>query len=981
VSWDLGTLAAGAGGSVKFWAFPSAAGSYTNTATIDSPDAASAEDSATTQLGTLTPSKVTTTPTITDHGPGGSQATYVLTIVNDAGSTANNVTITDTMEKGFTYNSTTSVTLNGTPTTITEPSLGDNPAVWSLSSLAAGDTLVITFVADISDVVGPGTYQNDVGASSDNISDVDFDPLSTTDEDVTIDNWIGPNHVVVSWIEAVEEKGSVVVRWETDAEVDTVGFYVKRLNDDTEEYEPIHEKLLPALVAAPQGGIYRVEDPTAPVGTVLTYILVEVERSGVENTYGPFTLEITGGKGYLSLRSRNARRRSFSAEPRVRQPRVSRRDRQGTVRGWARRIQPPDGLRIAVRENGLYQVTAEEISQTLGIGLRDAHYLIRSHQIDLRLDGRSIPWLSRGSALLFYGEDIDSMYTRDRIYHLGWGRGETMSGFFGGGADSVAGQTFEDTLRFEEDYYPLVIGNLESDVEFWFWDYVLADNGRAAFMLDVAGVAPGGGARLTVHLQGGLDWGTGVHHAQVFVNGKAVGEGRVRDYGKAAFTCDLEPGLLKEGENIVEVDGILDPGVPRSLFFVDKFELAYERRYMASEGRLIARNEGYQLLTIGGYGEPDVVLLDISNARDPKLVVEARVERSLKGDYQVSFEPKNANGRYLAFAASSVRAPAFLEVDHITNWLDPANGADYLVIAPAELAPAAERLASYRETQGLDSMVVELNDIMDELNSGVFNPHVIRELYASDNRLADVVGEDGLPEMAIGRIPVETVEQLDAYIDKIIAYETSGYGGWTDEVLWVTDDPDSTGDYTADGERLAGWVPENLQVNRVQLSEMSPQEAFESIVENMNRGVFLMTYLGHAGTTQLAHEGILKSDDMPYLVNAERLPFALLMACHLGNFALPGYPSLAEDLVVHEEGGAAAVWSPVGISYNPQRVVVAEAFLRVFFEQRVDVLGDAILEALASAANTAAGKREILDTQVLIGDPALGLKVAGSKNR
>ena len=75
------------------------------------------------------------------------------------------------------------------------------------------------------------------------------------------------------------------------------------------------------------------------------------------------------------------------------------------------------------------------------------------------------------------------------------------------------------------------------------------------------------------------------------------------------------------------------------------------------------------------------------------------------------------------------------------------------------------------------------------------------------------------------------------------------------------------------------------------------------------------------------------------------------------------------------EGGVAAVWSPVGISYNPHRVVVAEAFLRVFFEQRVDVLGDVILQAFASAGNTAAGGREILDTQVLLGDPALVLKL------
>ena len=35
-------------------------------------------------------------------------------------------------------------------------------------------------------------------------------------------------------------------------------------------------------------------------------------------------------------------------------------------------------------------------------------------------------------------------------------------------------------------------------------------------------------------------------------------------------------------------------------------------------------------------------------------------------------------------------------------------------------------------------------------------------LFASDNRFADVEGDDGVPEMAIGRLPVVTSDELDA---------------------------------------------------------------------------------------------------------------------------------------------------------------------------------------------------------------------------
>ncbi len=102
-----------------------------------------------------------------------------------------------------------------------------------------------------------------------------------------------------------------------------------------------------------------------------------------------------------------------------------------------------------------------------------------------------------------------------------------------------------------------------------------------------------------------------------------------------------------------------------------------------------------------------------------------------------------------------------------------------------------------------------------------------------------------------------------------------------------------------------------------------------------------------------------------------------VMGCHLGNYWLPGHSSLAEDLVLHPDGGAAAVWSPAGLSYNPRRRILGEAYLRAVYEEGVDILGDAVLHALSVAATKhASGRREVLETQVLLGDPALRLKSA-----
>jgi hypothetical protein len=320
--------------------------------------------------------------------------------------------------------------------------------------------------------------------------------------------------------------------------------------------------------------------------------------------------------------------------------------------------------------------------------------------------------------------------------------------------------------------------------------------------------------------------------------------------------------------------------------------------------------------------------------------------------------------------------------------------------------------------------VIDLDDIMDEFNHGNFDPHAIGTflsyadthwrvrpryvalagegtfdykdvmglgnnlvpplmvgsswgLYASDNRLADLAGNDGVPELALGRIPVETPEQLDAYIDKIIGYELSSGEAWHRRVVVAADNPDDTGDYPTDGEKYIRLLPESLVVNRIYLSEMSADQAFELLMANLHSGVSMVTYLGHAGLTQLANEGLLRSSDVPGLTNGNRLPVIAVMGCHLGNFWLPGYPSLAEDLVLHGEGGAAAVWSPVGLSYSPRRRVLGEAYLEAVYQEGIETLGDAVLHALRVAAtHHAAGNREVLDTQVLLGDPALRLKAA-----
>ena len=98
--------------------------------------------------------------------------------------------------------------------------------------------------------------------------------------------------VVISSFRVYEEGGDVIVEWETASETGTVGFYLYRRDDSTGRYSQLNDALLPGLLHAPRGGIYRFIDETAVPGRTYTYKLVEVEATSKRRTYGPFVISL-----------------------------------------------------------------------------------------------------------------------------------------------------------------------------------------------------------------------------------------------------------------------------------------------------------------------------------------------------------------------------------------------------------------------------------------------------------------------------------------------------------------------------------------------------------------------------------------------------------------------------------------------------------------------------------------------------------------
>lgn len=172
----------------------------TNAKTIANFDGTATTENVSVTSAVLAVTKTTSTPVVTNLGTG-TTATYTVTVTNSGTANATGVKVTDTLPAGFTYGSTSSVTLNGSAIAAASYTVTDSAAPqWDTNpsggfTVNAGQTLVITFVADVAGSVATGsTYSNSASVVSSNAKTItNFNGAANTSDDVTVTALAGVN--------------------------------------------------------------------------------------------------------------------------------------------------------------------------------------------------------------------------------------------------------------------------------------------------------------------------------------------------------------------------------------------------------------------------------------------------------------------------------------------------------------------------------------------------------------------------------------------------------------------------------------------------------------------------------------------------------------------------------------------------------------------------------------------------------------------
>lgn len=595
------------------------------------------------------------------------------------------------------------------------------------------------------------------------------------------------------------------------------------------------------------------------------------------------------------------------------------------------------------------------------------------------------------------------------------------------------------TERYEENtaYQDALPDESPDDDHWFFYDWLVAtDNPSDPVELNpvlnnVAAVAETAVVRVALRAINYLT----PHHVQVTLNGVSLPDGYWEGSGEYIFTAEISQGNLVEGANALEIVLPGDTGAAIEQVLINWVEIDYLRTLQATDNSLVFNPAtGENQYSISGYTSGDLQVFRVVNATNVSVITNINIVEDA-GQYTAIFadtvtEEDRASGAVYAASAPEARlAPAAVIEDEASDLRSTLNGADYIIIAYDAFTNAVQPLANFRAAQGMRVKTVAVQDVYDDFNFGILSPYAIRDFMAyaranwappapvylllvgdatydyrdyedmgsvnyvpaklvhdsdsleipSDNWYVALDGNDDyLPDMFVGRLPVRTTDECTTIVNKIIGYEqTSAQQDWTRKVMLAAD---NEAQFEAIDESVYSYLPAGYQsqAGRIYLSGSTPAACKAAITNGINAGALITHYAGHGSVQLWADESIFESSNIPGLTNGVRLPFVITPTCYNGYFITPpgwDYESLSEDLVRKSGGGAAACFSPAGLSVPPHQKRIVDNLFGSIFNEGTFSLGRAVTRSKQKAYELlGVNSRNVIQIFMFFGDPAMDLK-------
>lgn len=490
---------------------------------------------------------------------------------------------------------------------------------------------------------------------------------------------------------------------------------------------------------------------------------------------------------------------------------------------------------------------------------------------------------------------------------------------------------------------------------------------------------------------------------------------------------------LSDGENTLS---IVNNVTPQNFDFVllNWFEVTYPRLYRAYEDFLKFRippdyDNGKFLFRIDGFVDPQIDVYKLHQSKIIGGLVEETTDFNDFTSMQISFQNDvlSPETEIVAVSNSAKKKPILIKKDDAGDLKNKQLSADYVLITHDRFinSPALQDLIELRQAQGLRTLVVNVQDIYDEFNFGRPSPYAIKDFltwafanwqpphfkyvlfvgdgsyirYSAEGDTLDFVpvhmrqtevygsaasdfwytlisGEDEVPDISLGRLPVRTPAELEALIAKIVRYEkTPPQGDWPNRFLVIGG---NGVDFRSQGIALSKVIPPQFNT-RLLFTVKDQQDADDpyfggtsDLLDYVDQGCSVVTFHGHGGGAIWADNGLLRLDDIDRFYTQGKFPFILSMTCYTGSFESPVRESLADALLFSENEGAVAMLGASGVGWTWNDYFLQTEIMKQVFNNPDMTIGEMVTAgkiAYLAHYKTAQVVSEI-NQYHLLGDPA-----------
>lgn len=633
-----------------------------------------------------------------------------------------------------------------------------------------------------------------------------------------------------------------------------------------------------------------------------------------------------------------------------------------------------------------------------------------------------------GGYVRFIAEGLDTLYTDTNIYTLRLDR-DAQRLITPQAIPLVSRTPFATSYLATKSFAPQQSYSFASPDanDPWFAKRVLALNQPAqeSITINLDDYTPGGNtggaqAKMNVKVWGGssLPGGEDDHHVKVNFNGLNVIDETFDGFVKKEMSNTISN--LKVGNNIVQLELPLDQGHQFEAVNLDSIEVQYPRAFVAQDNALsfVSSLSKFQ---VRGFSDSNISVYRQAQGEVTQLVSAEARGRCDDGSPRCSIRFSTGRGvaEYFLVTALSAKKPelSFMPLDQDIR----SGGAEYLIIThPDFIASGSEEdllggLVTSLEASFSSVDVVDVEQVYAQFGNHIFDPQAIRDYikFSFQNRstrtvlfvggdvydyrgfensdarsfipsiymsTGDVVNfapvdakyvdldDNNTPDLALGRLPVRTMDELKVLLEKRNAYL---YRDYTKRALFSADLFDDIEQYSfkLDAQVVEQQFFQDWTVETAFPDDLGVRGARNKIIDEINQGVSLTSFFGHSSTAQWSFDGLFNGFDASRLQNQGRPTIVTQWGCWNTYYVNPNEDSMGHRFMMEGDRGAVAVMGATTLTSASNEQILS----RLVFERLTqgESLGDAIVNGKAEFSRSRADALDVILGWTLLGFPEL----------